>query len=167
MEIFLFIACGVLMVLGLVGCFAPVLPGPPLCYAALLCAHFTERLQFTPTFLVVWGIVVVLVIVLEYIIPIKATKKFGGSKAGEWGAMIGLLVGLFIVPPIGALGGTILGAFIGELLVNNTEVEKAAKAALGALIGFIVSTGLKLIVSVTMLVMLIIKLIDASKGWPA
>ncbi|MFN8287296.1 MAG: DUF456 domain-containing protein [Chitinophagales bacterium] len=159
MDIALLVLASVLMVLGLIGCFAPVLPGPPLCYLALLCVHFTHKYQFTPGFLITWAVLVVLVIILEYVIPLKATKKFGGSRAGEWGALIGLLVGIVIIPPIGAIGGTVVGALLGELLVNNAEMEKAAKAALGALVGFIFSTALKLAISIAMLIFLIAEVI--------
>lgn len=140
---------GVVFILGgIAGSVAPLLPGPPLSYLGLLIVQLRTEPPFTLKFLVIWAAIVAAVSILEYVIPVYGTKKFGGSKYGLWGCTIGLFVGLFF-GPWGIILGPFVGAFVGELIANN-QSEQALKAALGSFIGFLFSTLLKLIVCVVM-----------------
>lgn len=147
MDTFLIIAGIILLIGGIVGSIVPFLPGPPLSYIAIILLHMTSKYQFSTTFLVVWGIVVALVVVLDYIIPIIGTKKFGGTKYGVWGSTIGLLIGMFLLPPFGIIVGPFAGAFIGEY-VNEKNTEKAFRSAWGSFIGFITGTLVKIVVCI-------------------
>jgi uncharacterized protein YqgC (DUF456 family) len=134
---------GILMVVGLVGCFLPIIPGPPLSYIGLIALQFKEQSPFSTKFLIIWAIVVVAVTALDYVVPAYGTKKFGGTKYGIWGCTIGLIVGLWM-GPIGIILGPFLGALIGELIGGKSS-DLAFKAALGSFVGFLVGTLLKLI----------------------
>ena len=129
------------MMIGLIGCVLPIIPGPPLAYIGLLFLHFTQRIQFESNELFLWAFIAIAVTVADNVLPIWTTKKFGGSKAGVWGSTIGLILGLFF-PPLGILVGPFVGAVLGEMLNNNNE--KAFKAGLGAFMGFVFGVGLKL-----------------------
>lgn len=133
---------------GIVGSVAPLLPGPPLSYAGFLIVQLRSDPPFSLNFMLTWAGIVVAVTVLEYLIPVYGTKKFGGSKYGLWGCSIGLVAGIFL-GPWGIFLGPFAGAFIGELIANN-QSQQALKAALGSFIGFLFSTLLKLVVSVVM-----------------
>jgi len=135
-----------LLVSGILGCVLPVIPGPPLNYAALLLLHFTGRYQFSPHFLLVWAVISVVVYALDYVIPAWGTRKFGGSRRGVWGSVIGLVVGLFFFPPFGIIVGSFAGAVIGELTAGKDSVT-ALKAGFGSFIGILLGTLLKLIAS--------------------
>jgi uncharacterized protein YqgC (DUF456 family) len=95
----------------------------------------------------------VLVSILDYVIPIYGTRKFGGTKYGVWGCTIGLFLGIFI-PPWGLIIGPFAGALIGEVIGNNNS-ENALKAAMGSFIGFLFGTLLKLIACCMMMYYLI------------
>lgn len=136
----------VLVITGILGCILPVIPGPPLNYAALLLLHFTSKHQFSTKFLIVWAVITAAVYTLDYIIPVWGTKKFGGGKAGVWGSVIGLVAGLFFFPPFGIIIGPFVGAIAGELLSGKNS-ETALKSGFGSFIGFLLGTLLKLIVS--------------------
>ena len=166
MDILLIILGAICLLLGLIGCVAPVLPGVPLSYLGLLLLHWTDRVQFSWQFLVIWGVIVGVIQVLDYIIPAWGTKRFGGSKYGVWGSTSGLLVGLFM-GPWGIVIGPFLGAVLGELLYfnrhpqvtandgeqseNNTQQNKnsnlnrAIRAGFGSFIGLLTGTVLKCI----------------------
>lgn len=135
-----------LMISGILGCVLPVIPGPPLSYLGILLLHFTERVQFSSRFLVIWASITVVVYALDYIIPAWGTKKFGGSKRGVWGSMIGLVTGLFFFPPFGIIIGPFLGAIIGEL-TSGKDSGTALKSGFGSFVGFLAGTMLKLITS--------------------
>ncbi|WP_278626247.1 DUF456 domain-containing protein [Parabacteroides gordonii] len=142
MDILLYVLAGLCLLLGFAGCFLPVLPGPPMAYVGLLLLQATERFQFTVGQLVTWGILVVVVQVLDYVTPILGTKYSGGSRWGNWGCMIGTVAGIFLFAPWGILLGPFIGALIGELL-GGKAFDEAMKAGVGAFIGFLVSVVLK------------------------
>ena len=146
MDIFLISLGIILTITGILGCVLPFMPGPPLNYAAILLLHFTSGFQFSNRFLIIWAIVTVAVVVLDYIIPVWGTKKFGGSKQGVWGSVIGLIAGMFFFPPLGIIIGPFIGAFAGELIAGKNSKD-ALKSGFGSFVGFITGTVLKLIVS--------------------
>ncbi len=148
MDIIWIIIASAFILGGIVGSVAPLLPGPPLSYLGFLVVQLRTDPPFSLKFMLIWAIIVAIVSVLEYVIPIYGTRKFGGSKYGLWGCSIGLFAGLFF-GPWGIIPGPFVGAFIGELIANN-QSDQALKAALGSFIGFLFSTLLKLVVCVVM-----------------
>lgn len=138
----------VLMILGIIGCLAPVLPGPPLSFLGLLALHFTRFGHFNSSVLILFGVIAIVVTILDYIVPVWGTKKFGGSKYGTRGATIGLIVGFF-VGPLGIILGSLIGAFVGEMIFRD-DIKYALKAGFGSLLGFLTGIGLKLAASATM-----------------
>ena len=83
------------------------------------------------------------------------TKLTGGSKYAGWGALIGLFVGIFLTP-VGMILGSLAGAFIAELIVADKDATSSLKSAFGAFLGFISTTGLKLIAAGVMMYYIII-----------
>ena len=133
----------ILMLVGLAGCILPFLPGPPLCYLALLIQQLQSTPPYTTKFLLIWAGITLVVTGLDYVIPIYGTKKFGGTKYGMWGCVIGLVAGLWL-GPFGLILGPFVGAFVGELIGSATS-GIAFRAAVGSFIGFLTGTLLKLI----------------------
>lgn len=159
-EILLIFSVLILSGVGIIGCVAPALPGPPISFAAILIYHFAKGGEvFSLTFLFVALFFVVAVAALDYFLPVYATKKFGGTKQGVWGGIIGLVIGLFI-PPWGILFGPLVGAVIGDLVAGK-QFESALKSGIGSFVGFLLATLAKLTVSVSLMVVLIIKIIQA------
>ncbi len=157
MDTFLIIAASILILLGIAGSVLPVLPGPPLGYAGLLLLHFTSGHDFSTTFLVVWGLVTGLVVILDYVIPVYGTKYFGGTSRGMWGATIGLIIGIFFLPPAGMIIGPFVGALIGEMTAGSGNTQ-AFRAAIGSFLGFLAGTFMKLALSVTFAVLFLIEM---------
>ncbi len=152
------------MLLGIVGSFLPILPGPLTSWVGLLILHFTEGIQMSYTFLIVTLVIAIAIWILDYIIPAIGTKKFGGSRAGMLGTTIGLIVGLLSPIPFGIIIGPFVGALIGEMIHRN-DFNKAIKAAFGSFLGFIASTFLKFIVAVIYLGFFIVKLSEHNGPW--
>jgi uncharacterized protein len=138
----------IVMILGIIGCLVPVLPGPPLSFVGLLLLHFTRFGHFTTWTLIIFGAIAVVVTVLDYLVPIWGTRKLGGSKYGTRGAAIGLVIGFFL-GPVGIIIGPLLGAFTGEMIFKD-DFNYALKAGFGSLIGFLTGVGLKLAASFIM-----------------
>ena len=148
MDLFWFILGIVFMVVGLAGCILPFLPGPPLCFIGLWMQQLRTDVPYSADFLLLWAGITIAVTLLDYIIPMYGTSKFGGSKYGIWGCTFGLILGLFI-PPWGIILGPFLGAFAGEFIAN-TNSNQALKAAFGSFLGFLFGTLLKLVTCLVM-----------------
>ena len=143
MDIALLVIAFVFILIGFIGCIVPGLPGTPIAYAGLWIAQATDRVDFSWQFLLIWGIVVVLISVLDYLVPAWGTKHYGGTKWGVWGSTLGVFVGLFF-GAIGVILGPLVGAIIGELLAGK-ELQAALKAGWGSFVGILFGTILKLI----------------------
>lgn len=139
----------VLILLGILGSLLPVLPGPPIAWLGLLLQQLRDPNPFSTKFLLIWAGIVVVTIVLDYLIPIYGTKKFGGTRYGAWGCTLGFLLA-FWMGPWGVIIGPFIGAFAGELIGGQTT-NRSLKAALGSFIGFLVGSFLKIIVCFMML----------------
>lgn len=102
MDILLVILGVICLLVGLAGCFLPILPGPPVAYLALWLLHFTGYAEFTVTELVVWGLLVVLVQAMDYVTPVQVGKL--GMCRGNRGRHIR-------VSALGNLAGSFRGGF--------------------------------------------------------
>ena len=111
MDIFLIVIAGILLIIGLIGCVLPIIPGIPLSYVGILLLHFTENVQFSAVFLIIWAVIVIVIQILDFYIPIWGTKRFGRSRWGTIGSFIGIVVGLFFAP-----WGIIIGSFAGAVI---------------------------------------------------
>jgi uncharacterized protein len=146
------------IILGLIGCLVPVLPGPPLSFLGILFLHLSkfghyqnmasEQPLISNKTLIIFAAMAVFVSIFDYLLPIWGTKKLGGSKYGTRGATIGLFIGFFF-GPAGVIIGPLLGAFVGEMIFKD-DFRYALKAGLGSLVGFLTSIGLKLAASSVM-----------------
>ena len=150
LEIFAIICAAV----GVIGSILPGLPGPPLSWVGLLLVFFAgnrgECEPVTSTFLLVWLGITTIVTILDYIVPGWFAKKTGGHKEASWGAIIGLFAGMFLTP-VGMIAGALIGAFVGEFFFAKQDAPSSVKAAIGAFLGFILGTGIKLVASGIML----------------
>ena len=133
-------------VIGITGSILPGLPGTPISWVGLLLLYIWGPEEMQMKTLVIWGIVTIVVSVVDYVVPMYFTKMTGGSRYAERGAMAGLIIGI-IFTPIGMILGSFLGAFLSELYWGKKSGGEALKAAVGSFLGFITGTGLKTIVS--------------------
>ena len=148
MDITLAVLGTALVLVGFVGSILPIIPGPPISWAGLLLLKWTDFVNDHGAAYenALWILLffVVLVTILDYVVPIMGTKKYGGSKRGVWGATIGVVVGLFF-GPLGIIIGPFLGAYIGEITTGKKDRD-ALRAAWGSFMGFLLGVGLKLMV---------------------
>jgi uncharacterized protein YqgC (DUF456 family) len=149
MSDYILLVLGILfMIIGIIGCLVPVLPGPTLSFIGLILLHLSRFGQFATSTLIILGSIAVAVTVLDYIVPAWGKRKFGGSKYGTKGATVGLIIGFFL-GPLGIVLGPLIGAFVGEMIFKD-DLNYAFKAGFGSLLGFLTSIGLKLAASFVM-----------------
>lgn len=159
MNTLLIILAIMVILVGIAGCILPVLPGIPLIFAAvLLYGWYDGFVHIGSHYLLIIGVLTLLSLVSDYILIAQSNKLFGSSKASAIGAMAGTILGIFIFPPLGIILFGFLGAFLVELFLFQ-ELEKAFKAALGAIIAFFSGTVLKVILGIAILITFVIKVV--------
>lgn len=156
MEFLIYLLAVVFIIVGIIGDVVPGLPGVPISYAAMLLIHFFTGINYDSEALVIYGIICLLITVVDYFVPIWGTKKFGGTKAGVRGSTIGLIIGVVVLPllgivigPLGLIGiiaGPFVGAYVGEKM-SGVDDQLAWRSAIGSFVGFVAGTLLKVVYS--------------------
>ncbi|MPS71574.1 MAG: DUF456 domain-containing protein [Chryseobacterium sp.] len=150
-SVFIDIVALLLLFIGMLGTFLPVLPGLLLSICGLLIFKFGTENNMPMTYVWIFILLTLISTILNYVIPAKTNKKYGGTRYGSIGSFIGTLVGLFFIPiPLGFLIGMLLGVFLGELLHDMNDRKKAFNSMKGAFIGFVYGTGFSLMVGLAM-----------------
>ena len=141
--IVLFLVSSILLVLSFVGCFIPILPGPFLAFIALLLLSVANQFSVPSIFILcAMGVLALAITLVDYFIPVISAKKFGLSKFGSRGALIGTFLGLLALPPFGAIIGTLFGAMIGQF-IKERNIKTAFHAGWSVFLGISISTGVK------------------------
>ena len=157
MDLLLIIISGVLIILGIIGSFMPILPGPLTSWFGLFILNLISSIEIENTLLIITFIIAVTIFILDSLIPIYGSKYFGATKYGIIGASIGLVIGILTPIPFGILIGPIMGALIGELLFNK-DLKKSIKSSIGVLIGFVASSFIKFVTCVVYLIIYMVQL---------
>ena len=154
MDILWIVTGIIVLAIGLIGCVLPVIPGPAVSYLSLLILQLKHQAPFSLRTLFILGLIMAAVTILDYVVPVIGTKKFGGSKMGVRGSTIGLIIGVIVLPfmgvvigPFGLFGlilGPFLGAYVGETMTGK-DSNASLKAAFGSFIGFITGIIMKLV----------------------
>lgn len=149
MDILLSILAFLCTIVGIIGCVAPLLPGPVLSFVGLLCAYGCSYSSLSVTALLLWLGATVAVCLADYFLPAYMTRLMGGSRAGEIGATIGMIVGMiFFFSVASIIICPFVGAVIGELIHDRTDSARAFRSGFGSFVAFAVGTGVKLVVCV-------------------
>jgi len=150
----------ILMLVGFVGVFLPILPGTTLILIGAI-AH-KLLLPESVTWLTIGFVALfwLLSVVADFAGVILGTKLFGGSRWGMAGASGGALIGVFISLPA-LIIGTIFGAIAAEKLFANKTHGQALKAGMGAATGFVISTAARVFCAVVMIALFLFAALSA------
>ena len=152
-EIVIFILALLVMLVGLAGIILPVVPGVPIIFiAALLYALLTDFATISSQTIIIFAVLTVLSLLLDWLATAVGVKKMGGSYIGMIGAFVGMIAGL-LLPGVGIIGfviGAFVGAFLFELLISK-KAQVALRAGFGSFIGFIAGGLLKFVIGASMI----------------
>lgn len=135
------ILAGFLLLVGLIGCVVPFLPGVWIAYAALWVVCLAGQ-PMDAWHLSAGGIATLVVTALDTVVPAWGAKKFHCSRRGVWGCFFGSVVGASFLP-WGVLVGPFLGTILGELSLGR-DGNAALVSGIGALLGFLFGVVLKI-----------------------
>ena len=135
MTIFALTVFTLLYLVSLAGIILPVLPGVPVAAVGALLAGWMTGFEELGAASILWVVgLAVLSQVLDYVAGVVGAKRFGASRAGVWGSVIGSLVGVIWFPPFGFLLGALVGAVVAEI-VNRRTLQDSVRSGVGALLG--------------------------------
>jgi uncharacterized protein YqgC (DUF456 family) len=145
------------IIAGLAGTVIPALPGVPLVFLGLFIGAWIGQFE-----IIGWVTIAVLAVlalvawIVDFLAGAAGTRYLGASSRAFWGATIGAVVGIFFGIP-GMLLGPFIGAVIGELSGGNDLVQ-SGRAGVGAWIGMVIATAIKLAIAFLMVGIFIFKL---------
>ncbi len=150
MDLILLVLGLILCLIGILGSFLPIIPGPVSSWLGILLLYSTSTVEFNLNFILITFTVAISVGFLDYIIPILGVKKLGGTRSGQIGTIIGLILCLILLGPIGIIIGPFIGALLGEMSTNKS-FQDSLKPAFGSFIGVIAGSIIKFLISLSFL----------------
>ena len=151
MIIFFAVIVLLIMAVGLAGTILPVIPSVPLIYAGyLLYGLATGWQDYGWTVMIIWGVITVLSVMLDYYAGAIGAKTYGASRAGVWGSVIGAIAGIFVFNVAGLIIGPFVGALAGELIFGRS-FRDAFRSGWGALLGFLAGSLFKVVLALAMI----------------
>jgi uncharacterized protein YqgC (DUF456 family) len=153
MQTVINVAALVIMIIGMIMALFPVLPGTPVIFAAILIYGLIDSFQHFGF----WFILLMLLLTAaSYLVDNLASwwgaKKYGASKIGAWGAVIGGIAGVLINPIIGLILGPSIGAIAAELIFARRNFNDACRIGLGTFLGFLGGSLARFVIGLAMVV---------------
>lgn len=152
MDILWWVIIAASFILGFAGLIFPVVPSIIMFWVGFLVFQFAvdgEALSWM--FWVIMIVLTILVLFSDFIANSYFVKRFGGTKKGEYAAIAGVIIGMFVYPPI----GIIVVPFILVLIVEglgSKDMNQAFKASIGSLLAFLSSAIFNALVYVFMVI---------------
>ena len=150
MDLILLIIGLLLCLIGIVGSFLPIIPGPVTSWLGILLLNLTSVVDFNLNFVLITLTVAISVGILDYLIPVLGVKKLGGTRSGQIGTTLGLIIALIILGPIGIIIGPFGGALLGEMSTKKS-FQDSVKPAFGAFVGVVAGSVIKFLISLSFL----------------
>jgi len=150
LDLILLIIGLLLCLIGIVGSFLPIIPGPVTSWLGILLLNLTSVVEFNLNFVLITLTVAISVGILDYLIPVLGVKKLGGTRSGQIGTTLGLIIALIILGPIGIIIGPFGGALLGEMSTKKS-FQDSVKPAFGAFVGVVAGSVIKFLISLSFL----------------
>jgi len=125
----------VFMIIGLIGTVIPLLPGTTIIFAAAVLHRFALGEEHSVGWWTLGGLLLLTILShgFDFFSGSVGARKFGATRWGAFGGVLGTIVGMFFFP-WGLLLGPILGVLAGEL-VGGQKLILAGKSTWGTLLG--------------------------------
>lgn len=145
MSIIYLLISTIIMLVGLVGIFVPVLPGTWLVFGGtLLYAWGTGFQVITVGYLIFFALLAALAWGVDYAASLLTAKKYGASKYGLIGSVVLGILGLLIFSVPGLIIGQLLGVILGELYFGK-EMKTAFRSGLAVFVGYLLGNTAKVL----------------------
>jgi uncharacterized protein YqgC (DUF456 family) len=146
----------ILVFFGIFMTFVPFLPG--IFFMLLVSFIFAVVTGFnivTVSEIGILGIIFLVALLNDTFSGIIGAKWGGASNKSVLAGLIGLVLGFFMLPPLGAIIGFFGGIFLSEIYLGKNK-DKAIKAATGSIIGSAVGILINTILAISFFVLFMI-----------
>jgi uncharacterized protein YqgC (DUF456 family) len=162
LEIIYFVSALCVMLFGLVGCVLPVIPGIPIIWLSAFAFGFLTDFEFIGRdYLLIFGILSAVSLLLDWIAGVYGAKKLGASRWGMLGAFVGMIVGVIVGTIPGLIIGPLIGAVVFELLAGKKS-GMALKAGFGTFLGFLAGVVMKFGLGIVMIAVFVYIVVRSS-----
>jgi len=150
MELFWWLVTIILMALGMIGTVVPILPGTTIILGAAVLHRFALGAERScgMSALIALGVLALVSYALDAAAGYMGAKRFGATRWGVAGGIVGGLAGLFFGLP-GLFLGPVIGAIAGEL-VGGKKLVKAGRAGWGTILGTLAGAVGKIFIGLAM-----------------
>jgi len=144
------ILAALIIIAGLAGTVVPALPGVPLVFLGLFVGAWIGNFEIIGwTTIGILAALAVFAWVVDFLAGAAGAKYLGASSRAFWGATIGAIAGIFF-GIVGMLLGPFIGAVVGELS-GGANVVQSGRAGVGAWLGMVLATAVKLAIAFLMI----------------
>src|SRR3989337_835591 len=144
-EIILFTISLMIMFVGMAGIIVPIIPSIPLIWlGAFLYAIFTHFEKISWMVLLIFALLTIFSIVFENLGNVCGAKKFGATRWGIIGSVVGTGIGFYLGGPIGLILGPFVATLVFEL-IGGKGYKGALKSGLGNFVGFLGGSVVKVV----------------------
>jgi uncharacterized protein YqgC (DUF456 family) len=144
-----------LMIPGFVGLFIPIFPGIPLMFlVAITFGAITGFQSLVGSEIGILAVLTLASVAVDYLSGVLGARFSGASAKALGAGFVGMLVGLFLLPPFGGLIGLFLGVLIVELRTKTQQ--QAIRAATGSLLGSLAGIVTNFLVALLFLILFLV-----------
>lgn len=141
-----------IVLVGLLGTVLPALPGVGLIFfGILLHALFFGFGGIGIVTFISLALVALFSIVFDFLASAYGASRFGSTRWGVAGSVVGGIVGLMMFNVPGLVLGVFSGAAAAEMLFARKGLHQSLRAGWGSILGFLGGTVLKLILGLVMI----------------
>jgi uncharacterized protein len=141
---------GLVMLIGLIGVFVPILPGLVLIWAATLLWAVNEDGTLRWLVLAIATLLLAGSFVLKYVIPARNVQKSGAPTSTLIVGLVGAVVGFFVIPVVGFVIGGVAGILLAEY-VRLRSFAPAGRSTMAAVVGIGIGVLIELFAGLAMI----------------
>lgn len=146
-HIWLLVIATALLLPGIAGVLLPMLPGIPYMWLVALGFGVVDRfVHLTGRDLGILAIIALLSFAVDYFAGVLGAKYGGAAARSMASGLIGLVIGVILLPPFGGLIGLFIGIMASELQMRRSR-SQAVRAATSGLIGSVMGIGINFLLA--------------------
>ena len=161
LSLLFLILSSAIMLTGLAGVFLPVLPGVPLVFAgAFIYAWSTSFEVITVGNIVLFAVLTAIASAVDYVGGLITAKKYGASRYGLIGGILGGILGLIALGIPGLIIGQLAGVILGELYFGK-QMKESFTSGFAMFVGYILGSTVKVFFAGLIVIIFYIKILGA------
>ncbi len=161
LSLLFLILSSAIMLTGLAGVFLPVLPGVPLVFAgAFIYAWSTSFEVITVGNIVLFAVLTAIASAVDYVGGLITAKKYGASKYGLIGGILGGILGLIALGIPGLIIGQLAGVILGEMYFGK-QMKESFTSGFAMFVGYILGSTVKVFFAGLIVIIFYIKILGA------